>query len=80
MASIQVDVPDSALGSGQSREAFAEEAKFLLALKLFEIGRLSSSRAAEFCAMNRVDFLLRASQSGTAVTDLDELVIQEFSS
>ena len=57
-----------------------KEAKFLLAVKLFELGRLSSSRAAELCEMNRVDFLLRAGQSGTPVTDLDESIGQEFTS
>ena len=79
--SIHVDLPESVLiGSGQSREAFVEEAKFLLAVKLFELGRLSSGRAADLCSMNRVDFLLRTGQSGTRVTDLDELDVQEFSS
>jgi hypothetical protein len=63
---LHVEVPESVLaGSGQTREAFVEEAKFLLALKIFELGRLSSSRAADLCGMNRVDFLLRAGQSGT---------------
>jgi hypothetical protein len=38
---MHVEVPENVLvGSGQTREAFVEEAKFLLALKLFEIGRL----------------------------------------
>ena len=68
------------VGSGQTREAFIAEAKFLLAVKLFELGRLSSSRAADVSGMNRVDFLLRAGQSGTPVTDLDERKAEEFSS
>jgi predicted HTH domain antitoxin len=73
-------VPESVLvGSGQTREAFVAEAKLLLALKLFELGRLSSSRAAELCGVNRVDFLLRAGQAGTPVTDLDERGADEFS-
>jgi hypothetical protein len=68
MGTIHVDVPESVLvGSGQTREAFVVEAKFLLALKLFGLGRLSSSRAADLCGMNRVDFLLRVGQSGTPV-------------
>ncbi len=81
MATIHVEVPEDVLvGSGQTREAFVEEARFLLALKLFELGRLSSSRAAELCGMNRVDFLLRVGQSGTRVTDLDDRDSEEFSS
>lgn len=81
MGTIRGEVPETVLlGSGQTREAFVEEAKFLLALKLFEIGRLASSRAADLCGMNRVDFLLRVGQSGTPVTDLDERDSEEFSS
>ena len=80
MGTIHVEVPESVLvGSGQTREAFAVDAKFLLALKMVELGGLSSSRAADLCGMNRVDFLLRAGQSGTPVTDLDERAAEEFS-
>ena len=43
MVSLQLDLPDSVLlATGQSRDEFSREAKFLLALKLFEVGRLSS--------------------------------------
>jgi hypothetical protein len=81
MGTILVEVPESVLvGSGQTREAFVAEAKFLLALKMFELGRLSSSRAADVSGMKRVDFLLRAGQSGTPITDLDEREAEEFSS
>ncbi|HXO18459.1 MAG TPA: UPF0175 family protein [Thermoanaerobaculia bacterium] len=48
------------------------EAKLFLALKLFELGRLSSGRAAEICGMNRVDLLLLAGRSGGPVADLDD--------
>ena len=81
MATIRIDLPESVLlGSGQSQEEFVSEAKFLLALKLFELGRLSSSRAAGLCAMNRVDFLLRAGRSGVPVAGIDKSDTQEFSS
>lgn len=43
------------------------EAKCLLALKLFELGRLSSGKAAEMCGMNRVDFILLVGRSGVPV-------------
>jgi hypothetical protein len=73
MGTIDIEVPKSVIaGSGQTRAAFIAEARFLLALKLFELSRLSSSRAADVAGMNRLDFLLRAGQSGTSVTDLDE--------
>lgn len=72
MASIQLDLPDSVLlATGQSPDEFAREAKFLLALKLFEVGRLSSGRAAELCELPRVEFLFRAGKMKVPVADLD---------
>ena len=41
---------------GVSPETLANEAKFMLALKLFEVGRLSSGKAGELCGMGRVGF------------------------
>jgi predicted HTH domain antitoxin len=72
MVSLQLDLPDSVLlATGQSRDEFSREAKFLLALKLFELGRLSSGRAAELCELPRVEFLFRASSMKVPVADLD---------
>ncbi len=73
MATIQLDVPDSVLwAAGQSPEEFAREAKFLLALKLFEVGRISSGVAAELCGLPRVEFLFRAGRMKVPVADLDD--------
>jgi predicted HTH domain antitoxin len=72
MAFIHLDLPDSVLlASGQSPDEFASEAKFLLALKLFEVGRLSSGKAAELSELPRVEFLFRAGRMNVAVADLD---------
>ncbi|MBK5931100.1 UPF0175 family protein [Halochromatium salexigens] len=49
---------------------FADEARFLLAVKLFEQGRISSGKAGRLCGMGRVEFLLAASRSGVPVVDL----------
>jgi predicted HTH domain antitoxin len=67
MASIQIELPESSLSTGQSVEEFVREAKLLLALKLFELGRLSSGRAAEMAGMGRVEFLFEAGQAGVPV-------------
>jgi predicted HTH domain antitoxin len=73
VSTIHIDIPESILlSTGQSQEDFVHEAKFLLALKLFELGRLSSGKAAEMCGMNRVDFILLAGRSGVPVADLDD--------
>jgi predicted HTH domain antitoxin len=77
MASIQLDLPDSVLlATGQSPDEFAREAKYLLALKLFEVGRLSSGRAAELCELPRVEFLFRAGRMRVPVADLDRLELE----
>jgi predicted HTH domain antitoxin len=80
MSVIHIDLPESVLlTTGQSQEDFVKEAKFLLALKLFELGRMSSGVAAEISGMPRVDFLLRAGQAMVPVADLDEEeLVREF--
>jgi predicted HTH domain antitoxin len=73
MTTIHLELPDSVLlATGQSPEELAQEAKLLLALKLFEDGRISSGRAAELSGLPRVDFLFRAGRMKVPVSDLDE--------
>ncbi len=72
MSVIQINLPESLmLDSGQSRAELEKEAQFLLALKLFELGRLSSGRAAALCSIPRIEFLLLAGRMGVPVADLD---------
>ncbi len=72
MATISIKIPDSLLiTSGESIESISRESHYLLAVKLFEIGRISSGEAAGMCGMNRVDFLLKIGKTGIAVVDLD---------
>jgi predicted HTH domain antitoxin len=80
MGVIHIDLPESILlSTGQSQEEFVRDAKFFVALKLFELGRISSGRAAEICGVARIEFLLLAGRSGVPVADLDaEELSREF--
>ena len=48
------DLPEAL---GETPEEFERELKFLVAAKLYEMGRISSGRAAELAAMSRQEFL-----------------------
>jgi predicted HTH domain antitoxin len=73
MQPLTIEIPpDVLLATGQSREEFIREAKTLLATKLFELGRLSSGKAAQLCGLGRVDFFLMVSRMGIPGADLDE--------
>ncbi len=61
---------DVLLSAGQTREEFEEEARFILAAKLYEMGRLSSGQAAKFCGKGRVDFLLSLPRIGISISNL----------
>jgi predicted HTH domain antitoxin len=77
MQPLTIEIPaDILLSTGQSREEFIKEAKMLLAAKLFELGRLSSGKAAQLCNLGRVEFLLLVSRMGIPVADLDEEEMQ----
>ena len=55
---------DVLLTLGMSAEQFTEEAKTLVAMKLYEMGRLSSGAAAEFAGMPKPLFLTKLADYG----------------
>jgi len=55
---------------GMSNEEFGREAKFLLAAKLYELGRLTSGQAAKLCGKQRVEFLLSLPRVGISISNL----------
>jgi len=56
----------------KTRAEFEAEAKMAMAVKLFEMKRLSSGMAAQLAGMDRVSFLLSLHQFGVPVIDLEE--------
>lgn len=63
--------------TGIPREDFAGEARFLLAAKLYEIGRLSSGEAASMAGMARVEFLLKLGEHGMPMSNLRESDLED---
>jgi len=60
---VMVNVPEKILLAEKTDEAaFGRELSTLAAVKLYELGRLSSGRAAELAGMSRVEFLMNLSR------------------
>jgi predicted HTH domain antitoxin len=57
--SISIEIPESLLIAEKTDEvSFAKELCILVAVKLYEMGQLSSGRAAELVGMLRIEFLI----------------------
>jgi predicted HTH domain antitoxin len=60
MSQMQVEVPDEILLAEKTdAETFSREIRLLAAVKLYELGRLTSGRAALLAGMPRVEFLMQ---------------------
>ncbi len=75
---ITIDVPEKVLlAEKMDAAAFGRELRTLAAVKLYELGRLTSGRAAELAGMNRVEFLLMLERYGVfpLAAELEELEV-----
>ena len=68
------DLPDLL---GQSAEQFESEMRLLLAAKLYELGRISSGRAADIAGLSRVEFLKALSRYRISVFNLSTQELEE---
>jgi predicted HTH domain antitoxin len=59
MSIVQIEIPEEVLISlKKTPETIAREILILAAVKLFELGKLSSGRAAQLAGISRVEFLM----------------------
>lgn len=67
---------DVLLSLKESKKEFEEEARYLLALKLYELGKISSGKAGRLAGLNRVEFLKKLGQYQVSPfqVDLDEIL------
>ena len=73
MRTITLEVPDSLFWrDAKSSESVERRSRFLLALKYFELGEITSGQAATMAGISRVAFLREASRHGVPVADLDD--------
>ena len=49
-----------------SRNEFEQEARMAMAVKLFELGRLTSGQAAELAGLDRVEFIMNLYRYGVS--------------
>jgi predicted HTH domain antitoxin len=74
--SIHIEYPATWLDAlHQTPAEFEREARLAMAVKLFEMKRLSSVQAALLAGVDRTTFLMRLSANGVAMIDIpaDEL-------
>ncbi len=73
---IILNIPDKILIAEKTDiTSFAREIRMLAAVKLYELGRLTSGSAAELAGMSRVEFLMSLARYKVfpLVGELDEL-------
>lgn len=73
MGAITIQCPDSILLSlHEDEQQFAKDLSTAAAVKLYEMKRLSSGRAAELAGMSRLAFLNCLSEYGVSLYEVSE--------
>lgn len=73
VAQLRIDYPETLPDAlQQTPEQFEQEAKWAMAVKLFEMKRISSGTAAQLIGTDRVTFLLSLQRYNVPMIDVDE--------
>lgn len=67
---------DLLLSLKESKKQFEKEAKYLLALKLYELGKISSGKASKIAGISRVQFIMKLAEYNVSPfqADLEEIL------
>jgi predicted HTH domain antitoxin len=78
MTTITIQCPDSVLISlKEDPDSFQRDVALAAAMKFYELGRLSSGRAADLAGLSRIEFLRRASDFKVPAWNLTDDELRE---
>ena len=73
MKTVEIEIPEEIFISlKETPQELVREIRLAAAAKLYELGKLSSGRAAELAGISRLSFLHQLARYGTPIFDLTE--------